>query len=56
MSSDVSACESSAYKMWVRMDLPTGSVGELQFTQSAAAEKPLVSGCRGPSAEETGTF
>lgn len=27
MSSDVSACESSAYKMWVRMDLPTGSVG-----------------------------
>lgn len=29
MSSDVSACESSGYKMWVRMNLPTGSVGKI---------------------------
>lgn len=38
MSLDVSTCESSDYKMWARIGLPTGSVGKLQgITQCAAA-------------------
>lgn len=38
MALDISACESSDYKMWVRIDLPTGAVEKLQrITQRAVA-------------------
>lgn len=42
MSLDVPACESSDYKMWVRMDLPTGSSGEnpKESTRAAASFLP----------------